>query len=364
MDLPSCSKTRNPFTGAEANAVGVKVDKVSKSYAGMEVLKNVSFDVQPGEIFVIMGPSGSGKSVLLRHIAGLEVPSTGTITIDGKDPTLEATREAVRVALVFQAGALFNSLSVYDNLALYPREHRAGDAKAIDKRVMHALKILSVEDAARKFPSELSGGMKKRVSIARALVMEPQLLLYDEPTSELDPVMSATISEIIATLKNEYSVTSIVVTHDRALALNPDLAEAWSDRGVILARLNRAEDALASYDRALALRPDYARALSNRGAALADLGRLQAALDSHDRAGALGIFAHVLGNFHRAEMRSAHRAEVRDLRALRGQGLVVEVARGHRIEGKRPSFFQDLQFLLIGPLWLLADLYRRLGIRY
>jgi phospholipid/cholesterol/gamma-HCH transport system ATP-binding protein len=219
MDLPSCSKTRNPFTGAEANAVGVKVDKVSKSYAGMEVLKNVSFDVQPGEIFVIMGPSGSGKSVLLRHIAGLEVPSTGTITIDGKDPTLEATREAVRVALVFQAGALFNSLSVYDNLALYPREHRAGDAKAIDKRVMHALKILSVEDAARKFPSELSGGMKKRVSIARALVMEPQLLLYDEPTSELDPVMSATISEIIATLKNEYSVTSIVVTHDRALAL-------------------------------------------------------------------------------------------------------------------------------------------------
>ena len=219
MDFPSCSKTRNPFTGAEANAVGVKVDKVSKSYAGMEVLKNVSFDVTPGEIFVIMGPSGSGKSVLLRHIAGLEVPSSGTITIDGKDPTLEATRDAVRVALVFQAGALFNSLSVYDNLALYPREHRAGDDQAIDQRVMHALKILSVEDAANKFPSELSGGMKKRVSIARALVMEPQLLLYDEPTSELDPVMSATISEIIATLKNEYSVTSIVVTHDRALAL-------------------------------------------------------------------------------------------------------------------------------------------------
>jgi phospholipid/cholesterol/gamma-HCH transport system ATP-binding protein len=219
MDFSSCSKTRNPFTGAEANAVGVKVDNVSKSYAGMEVLKKVSFDVTPGEIFVIMGPSGSGKSVLLRHIAGLEVPSAGTITIDGKDPTLEATRDAVRVALVFQAGALFNSLSVYDNLALYPREHRTGDEKAIDQRVMHALKILSVEDAARKFPSELSGGMKKRVSIARALVMEPQLLLYDEPTSELDPVMSATISEIIATLKNEYSVTSIVVTHDRALAL-------------------------------------------------------------------------------------------------------------------------------------------------
>jgi phospholipid/cholesterol/gamma-HCH transport system ATP-binding protein len=219
MDSKSCSKTRNPFTGAEANAVGVEVKDMSKSYDGAEVLKNISFDVHPGEIFVLMGPSGSGKSVLLRHIAGLEPPSKGTIRIDGKDPCLEATRDAVRIALVFQAGALFNSLSVYDNLALYPREHRSGDEKAIKERVMHALKILSVEDAVNKFPSELSGGMKKRVSIARALVMEPQLLLYDEPTSELDPVMSATISEIIATLKNEYSVTSLVVTHDRSLAL-------------------------------------------------------------------------------------------------------------------------------------------------
>jgi phospholipid/cholesterol/gamma-HCH transport system ATP-binding protein len=214
-----CSKTRNPFTGAEANAVGVKVDHVRKSFSGVEVLKDISFDVQPGEIFVIMGPSGSGKSVLLRDIVGLEIPTSGKITIDGLDPSLEETRERIRVALVFQDGALFNSLSVYDNLALYPREHRAGDENAIRERVMHALKILSVENAVTKFPSELSGGMKKRVSIARALVMEPQLLLYDEPTSELDPVMSATISEIIATLKNEYSVTSIVVTHDSSLAL-------------------------------------------------------------------------------------------------------------------------------------------------
>jgi phospholipid/cholesterol/gamma-HCH transport system ATP-binding protein len=214
-----CSKTRNPFTGAEANAVGVKVDNVSKKYGDATVLSNVSFEVKPSEIFVLMGPSGSGKSVLLRHIAGLELPTSGKILIDGKDPSLEETREHVRVALVFQAGALFNSLSVYDNLALYPREHRSGSEKDIEGKVMHALKILSVEDAAKKFPSELSGGMKKRVSIARALVMEPQLLLYDEPTSELDPVMSATISEIIGTLRDEYSVTSLVVTHDRALAL-------------------------------------------------------------------------------------------------------------------------------------------------
>ena len=215
----SCSKTRNPFTGAEADAVSVKVEGLSKSFGDLSVLKNVSFDVKPGEIFVIMGPSGSGKSVLLRHIAGLDIPTSGKVTVEGLDPSLAESRDRVRLALVFQAGALFNSLSVYDNLALYPREHRSGDENAIRARVMHALKILSVEQSAQQFPSELSGGMKKRVSIARALVMEPQLLLYDEPTSELDPVMGATISEIIATLKNEYSVTSIVVTHDRSLAL-------------------------------------------------------------------------------------------------------------------------------------------------
>ena len=215
----SCSKTRNPFTGEEANAVGVKVEGLSKTFGQAAVLRNISFGVEPGEIFVIMGPSGSGKSVLLRHIAGLDMPTSGAVAVNGLAPSLVATRDNVRLALVFQAGALFNSLSVYDNLALYPREHRLGDEKAIRQKVLHALRILSVEEDANKFPSELSGGMKKRVSIARALVMEPQLLLYDEPTSELDPVMSATISEIIATLKQEYSVTSIVVTHDRALAL-------------------------------------------------------------------------------------------------------------------------------------------------
>jgi phospholipid/cholesterol/gamma-HCH transport system ATP-binding protein len=203
----------------EANAVGVTVKDLSKKFGNFGVLHHLTFAVEPGEIFVLMGPSGSGKSVLLRHMAGLEIPTSGSVRVDGLDPSLAQTRDHVRLALVFQDGALFNSLSVYDNLALYPREHRSGDEKSIREKVMHALKILSVEDAFRKFPSELSGGMKKRVSIARALVMEPQLLLYDEPTSELDPVMGATISEIIATLKNEYSVTSIVVTHDRDLAL-------------------------------------------------------------------------------------------------------------------------------------------------
>jgi phospholipid/cholesterol/gamma-HCH transport system ATP-binding protein len=148
------------------------------------------------------------------------LPTAGRVTVDGRDAAAEETREHVRMALVFQAGALFNSLSVYDNLALYPREHRMANEAGIREKVMRALQILSLENAAQKSPSELSGGMKKRVAIARALVMEPQLMMYDEPTSELDPVMSATISEIIATLKEQYHVTTIVVSHDRDLALN------------------------------------------------------------------------------------------------------------------------------------------------
>jgi phospholipid/cholesterol/gamma-HCH transport system ATP-binding protein len=212
--------TRNPFSDAGTAAVRVAIDDLSKNFGSFEVLKHVTFNVEPGEIFVLMGPSGSGKSVLLKHVVGLELPTSGRVTVDGQDAASEQTRERIRMALVFQAGALFNSMSVYDNLALYPREHRIASEQGIREKVMRALQILSLENAAQKFPSELSGGMKKRVAIARALVMEPQLMLYDEPTSELDPVMSATIAEIIATLKERYHVTTIVVSHDRDLALN------------------------------------------------------------------------------------------------------------------------------------------------
>jgi phospholipid/cholesterol/gamma-HCH transport system ATP-binding protein len=215
-----CKPTRKPFKAEEAPAVGVAVDHLCKSFGELEVLKDVTFEVKPGEIFVLMGPSGTGKSVLLRHVVGLEAPTSGKVTINGLDALSEETREKVRIGLVFQSGALFNSLSVYNNLALYLREHRLGTEKEIQERVMHALTILSLEDAAQKFPGDLSGGMNKRVAIARGLVMEPQLLLYDEPTSELDPVMAATISEIIATVKDQYKVTTIVVSHDRDLALN------------------------------------------------------------------------------------------------------------------------------------------------
>jgi len=210
------SFTASPFVG---KTFGITVSHLTKKFGRTTVLSDINLEIKPGEIFCIMGPSGSGKTVLLKHIAGLETATSGEVRIGDFDAADPATRNKVHLALVFQAGALFNSLSVYDNLALYPREHRECNEAGIRDRVMHALSILSLEKAAHKFPSDLSGGMKKRVAIARALVMEPQLMLYDEPTSELDPVMSATISEIIATLKEEYHVTTIVVSHDRELAL-------------------------------------------------------------------------------------------------------------------------------------------------
>ena len=209
--------TASPFVG---KTFGVTVAHLTKQFGKTTVLSDINLEVKPGEIFCLMGPSGSGKSVLLKHIAGLETATSGEVKIGDFDAADPETRNKVHLALVFQAGALFSSLSVYDNLALYPREHRQCNEAGIKERVMHALSILSLEKAVHKFPSDLSGGMKKRVAIARALVMEPQLLLYDEPTSELDPVMSATLTEIIATLREQTAVTSLVVTHDRDLAFN------------------------------------------------------------------------------------------------------------------------------------------------
>src|ERR1051325_9027079 len=172
MPDATANATQNPLRADETPAVGVAVEGLSKNFGSHEVLKNISFTVEPGEIFVLMGPSGSGKSVLLKHVVGLEVPTGGRVTIDGHDAAAEETREQVRLALVFQAGALFNSMTVYDNLALYPREHRVADEAGIREKVMRALQILSLENTAQKSPSELSGGMRKRVAIARALVME------------------------------------------------------------------------------------------------------------------------------------------------------------------------------------------------
>ncbi len=198
--------------------VGLRVRGLHKSFNGHEVLKGLDFDVQPGEIFVIMGPSGSGKTVLLKHLIGLEEPDEGEILVDGQSIQSPEVMSKYRMAMVFQSGALLNSLTVGENVGLYLAEHRLNTPEGIARIVAEKLEVVGLKGTEDQMPSELSGGMKKRVAIARALVIEPQLILYDEPTSELDPLSAVVIAEEIVHLKERIHVTSLVVSHDRGLA--------------------------------------------------------------------------------------------------------------------------------------------------
>jgi phospholipid/cholesterol/gamma-HCH transport system ATP-binding protein len=198
--------------------VTVEVQSLRKAYRGNEVLQGVGFQVQAGEVFVIMGPSGGGKSVLLRHIIGLEPPDAGEILIQGEPVCCGEVMDKYRLAMVFQSGALLNSLTVEENVGLYLSEHRLKSPEAIARTVSATLEGVGLKGTEQKMPSELSGGMKKRVAIARALIMEPQLILYDEPTSELDPVSAAVVAQEIVKLNQRIGVTSLVVTHERQLA--------------------------------------------------------------------------------------------------------------------------------------------------
>ena len=201
-----------------AHGVSLQVKGLRKSFDGQEVIKGIDFEVKPGEIFVIMGPSGSGKSVLLKHLIGLEAPDAGEILVNGEPVASGEIAAKFRVALVFQSGALLNSLTVGENVGLYLREHRLKPPEEIDRIVAEKLEAVGLKDTMDKMPSDLSGGMKKRVAIARALVIEPQLIFYDEPTSELDPLSSVVVGDEILHLNQRTGVTSLIVSHDRDLA--------------------------------------------------------------------------------------------------------------------------------------------------
>lgn len=199
--------------------IPVSVRGLRKSFGGEPVLKGLDIEVRAGEIFALMGPSGSGKSVFLRHLIGLEKPDEGDIRVAGEPISSEGIGDRFRLAMVFQSGGLLNSLTVAENVGLYLSEHRLKPAADIEKIVLEKLALVELgsEDAG-KYPSELSGGMKKRVAIARALVIEPQLILFDEPTSELDPLVALTIGREILNLNQRIGATTVVVTHDRDLA--------------------------------------------------------------------------------------------------------------------------------------------------
>ena len=215
-------------------SVNVTIKGLRRSFGSEEVLKGIDLEIQRGEIFVIMGPSGSGKSVLLKHIIGLEIPDAGEILIEGESIQSPGVMDKYRLAMVFQSGALLNSLTVGENVGLYLTEHRLKPPAEIARIVAEKLALLGLKGREEMYPSELSGGMKKRAAIARSLVIEPQLILYDEPTSELDPLMSVTIGEEILSLKHRIHVTSIVVSHDRDLAFGIADHLALINEGVIL----------------------------------------------------------------------------------------------------------------------------------
>ena len=216
------------------DGVSVSVRGLRKSFDGVPVLKGVAFEVMAGEIFVIMGPSGSGKSVLLKQIIGLESPDEGEILVNGEPIHSDGVMDRHRMALVFQSGALLNSLTVGENVGLYLAEHRLADPAKIAQIVREKLDIVGLKGQEERYPNELSGGMKKRVAIARALVVEPELILYDEPTSELDPLTAVTIAEEIVESQRRTRVTSVVVTHDRDLAFGIADRIAIMDAGEIL----------------------------------------------------------------------------------------------------------------------------------
>ena len=199
--------------------VSINIKSLCKSFDGTPILNDISLNIEPGEIFVIMGPSGSGKTVLLRHIIGLLTPDSGEVIIDGESTLSAHLQDRIRMSMVFQNGGLLNSLSVKENVGLYLSEHRLKTPAEINQIVENELRRLNLNKAdAEKYPYELSGGMKKRVAIARTIVMEPNVVLYDEPTSELDPVMARIVVEEIARVHKQYNQTNVIVTHDRELA--------------------------------------------------------------------------------------------------------------------------------------------------
>jgi phospholipid/cholesterol/gamma-HCH transport system ATP-binding protein len=211
---------------------------VEKSFGGKRVLRGIDLEVMEGETLVVLGGSGEGKSVLLRHINALERPDVGEVWVEGKrlnDLSEDALSPFRReVAMVFQLGALFDSLTVFANVSYPIREHGERDEARIQRRVHEMLEMVELKDeVAQQFPAELSGGMRKRVALARALALEPKAVLYDEPTTGLDPLVTHKINLLIRNLQTRLGFTSVVVTHDLKSAFMVGDRFALLDQGRI-----------------------------------------------------------------------------------------------------------------------------------
>lgn len=198
------------------------VEHVTQRFGDVVALSDVSLEVRSGDIDVIIGGSGAGKTTLLRVMIGLDRPTSGAVFIDGQDITRRSERELRQVrrkfGMVFQHAALLDSLTVLENLALPLREHEKLSNAEIRDRVRQKLDALELGDVEDRLPSQLSGGMRKRVGIARALILEPRILLYDEPTSGLDPLTARVVDELIKKTRDQFGVTSVIISHDMAEA--------------------------------------------------------------------------------------------------------------------------------------------------
>lgn len=209
-------------------------DEVYKSFGDKEILRGMTLLVRKGEVLVILGGSGTGKTVCLKHIVGLLAPDKGRVFVNGTNITNYDENQFLsirkRVGFLFQGGALFDSMSVFDNVAFPLREHTNYNSETIHQKVHEKLKLVGLETTANLMPSSLSGGMRKRVALARAIILEPEALLYDEPTTGLDPITTKWVTKLMRNVHEQLNITSIIVTH------NIQSAMAVADRIAFLYR--------------------------------------------------------------------------------------------------------------------------------
>jgi phospholipid/cholesterol/gamma-HCH transport system ATP-binding protein len=210
---------------------------IKKRFDTQEVLKGVHLSIYSGEITVIIGKSGTGKSVLLKHMIGLMRPDSGHILIDG-EPVHQLSREKIKafqkeLSYMFQDNALFDSMTVYDNIALPLAENRDYPKKQIYDKVMYQIRELGLSGSEEKFPAQLSGGMRKRVALARALITDPKIILFDEPTTGLDPVRKKSVHTMIKEYQEKFEFTAVIVSHDIPDIFNISQHVAMLDEGII-----------------------------------------------------------------------------------------------------------------------------------
>lgn len=196
----------------------IKIINIEKTFSGLQVLKGLNLNIYEKEVIAVIGRSGGGKSVLLKHLIGLIKPDTGKILIEGEDITTLSSKEldAIRekFGVVFQGGALFDSMSVFDNVAFPLNEKTKLGKKEIAERVLQALELVGLTGMEKKYTAEISGGMKKRVALARALITEPTIVLFDEPTTGLDPIILHSIHRLIRNTHKKYGFTGLIISHE------------------------------------------------------------------------------------------------------------------------------------------------------